>query len=190
MNLECSGYGSGSGAALRAARADSSAQSMTGRLATTEAGTKRRRTYRSCKACRDCKTRCSGERPVCIRCAEKSLDCIYSSGPSPGWVHALSPQSSSGREPERQDGQLPAPERATVTQDSPTVLTPQPDGPSCSHHAENTPTQREADRSRQRLSERLPDGVPPSLSWYGTILESNLHLRLPVVFYHLLTLNR
>ncbi|KIM98673.1 hypothetical protein OIDMADRAFT_127853, partial [Oidiodendron maius Zn] len=47
LHLQCPGYGSGSGATLRA-----------------EPGTERRRTYRSCKACRACKTRCSGERPV------------------------------------------------------------------------------------------------------------------------------
>ncbi|KAL4898550.1 fungal-specific transcription factor domain-containing protein [Aspergillus ambiguus] len=52
-------------------------------------GTKRKRTYRSCTACRASKTRCSGERPGCKRCQEKGLDCAYSETAQPNWIRQM-----------------------------------------------------------------------------------------------------
>jgi hypothetical protein len=167
LHLECSGYGSGSGAALRAERPDSTGQGS-GPLMITEAGTKRRRTYRSCKACRACKTRCSGERPVCVRCAQKSLDCTYSSGPSPAWVHAISPQSSSGREP---DGPVNTGlhSHGSASQERPRILSPLPEVPNYHHQSEEIFNPPQINKTDNALIVRLPADVPHSLSWYGKI---------------------
>lgn len=62
-------------------------------------GLKRKRTFRSCTACRATKTRCSGDRPICVRCREKSLQCIYEDSSEPAWRQhlrfSMSNQSSS-----------------------------------------------------------------------------------------------
>ncbi|CAK1365987.1 putative transcriptional regulatory protein [Cercospora beticola] len=49
------------------------------------AGLKRKRTYRSCSDCRASKTRCSGHKPVCVRCRDKSLKCRYEDESEPAW---------------------------------------------------------------------------------------------------------
>ncbi|KAI5361261.1 hypothetical protein Slin15195_G123740 [Septoria linicola] len=49
------------------------------------AGLKRKRTYRSCSDCRASKTRCSGHKPICVRCREKSLTCRYEDESEPAW---------------------------------------------------------------------------------------------------------
>ncbi|KAI1336578.1 hypothetical protein F5Y15DRAFT_393359 [Xylariaceae sp. FL0016] len=59
------------------------------------AGPRRSRTYRSCRACRGSKTRCSGERPTCLRCRQKSLDCEYDGKSQPSWIAALSQEKTS-----------------------------------------------------------------------------------------------
>lgn len=46
----------------------------------TEAGTARKRAQRACTQCHRHKTKCTGEQPVCKRCAVNNLDCEY--GPS------------------------------------------------------------------------------------------------------------
>lgn len=48
-------------------------------------GMKRKRTYRSCVECRTSKTRCSGNKPTCARCHEKSLSCTYEDDSEPAW---------------------------------------------------------------------------------------------------------
>ncbi|KAJ5247645.1 hypothetical protein N7468_002628 [Penicillium chermesinum] len=50
---------------------------------------KRKRTYRSCTACRASKTKCSGERPTCRRCHGKSLSCSYSESSQPDWIRRV-----------------------------------------------------------------------------------------------------
>lgn len=52
-------------------------------------GLKRKRTFRSCTACRGTKTRCSGDRPVCVRCQEKRLECNYEDSSEPAWTQQL-----------------------------------------------------------------------------------------------------
>ncbi|SMR63451.1 unnamed protein product [Zymoseptoria tritici ST99CH_1A5] len=51
----------------------------------TTTGLKRKRTYRSCSACRLSKTRCSGQKPACLRCREKALRCAYEDETEPAW---------------------------------------------------------------------------------------------------------
>jgi hypothetical protein len=50
---------------------------------------KRKRTYRSCPECRSSKTKCTGERPYCLRCREKGLQCIYETDHGPVWIKRL-----------------------------------------------------------------------------------------------------
>lgn len=52
-------------------------------------GIKRKRTFRSCTACRASKTRCSGGKPVCVRCQEKSVRCDYEDLSEPAWKQQL-----------------------------------------------------------------------------------------------------
>lgn len=47
------------------------------------------RTYRSCQGCRVSKTKCSGGRPGCARCAAKGLACRYDGGAAPRWTSSL-----------------------------------------------------------------------------------------------------
>lgn len=63
----------------------------------TQAGLRRSRTYRSCQLCRSSKSRCSGERPVCLRCREKDLECVYDGRQVPAWVEAMSAKLEPGR---------------------------------------------------------------------------------------------
>ena len=56
---------------------------------TVTAGVKRKRTFRSCIGCRASKTRCSGDRPVCRRCQEKSVQCNYEDSSEPAWKQQL-----------------------------------------------------------------------------------------------------
>jgi hypothetical protein len=59
-----------------------------------QAGAKRIKIYRSCGQCRASKTRCSGDRPVCLRCRRKNQDCIYNSNPDPAWKRVVFGDSS------------------------------------------------------------------------------------------------
>ena len=56
-------------------------------------GIKRKRTFRVCIPCRQSKIKCSGERPVCSRCEQKSIACAYDAeeAAEPAWVHAVTP---------------------------------------------------------------------------------------------------
>lgn len=58
---------------------------------------KRKRTYRSCAACRTSKTKCSGERPTCQRCQDKSLRCVFAEASQPTWVRRVDVISTRGR---------------------------------------------------------------------------------------------
>lgn len=57
--------------------------------ATAAAGFKRKRTFRSCIGCRASKTRCSGDKPICVRCRERSLQCDYEDSAEPAWKEQL-----------------------------------------------------------------------------------------------------
>ncbi|KAI0132181.1 hypothetical protein BJ170DRAFT_234301 [Xylariales sp. AK1849] len=59
----------------------------------TQAGLRRLRTYRSCKNCRSSKTRCSGERPVCLRCRHKKVGCLYDGKQAPAWVDSVTSET-------------------------------------------------------------------------------------------------
>lgn len=58
---------------------------------------KRKRTYRSCSACRGSKTKCSGERPTCRRCQDRGHTCIYSESSQPNWIQRVERISKSGQ---------------------------------------------------------------------------------------------
>ncbi|KAF2166249.1 hypothetical protein M409DRAFT_66731 [Zasmidium cellare ATCC 36951] len=70
------------------------------------AGTKRKRTYRSCVECRTSKTRCSGQKPTCARCHEKSLSCTYEDDSEPAWKQrvAVSVSNSENQAPSTDSG--------------------------------------------------------------------------------------
>lgn len=55
----------------------------------TQAGTKRKRTYRSCAECRAAKARCSGEHPSCLRCTNRQIVCKYTAESTPQWARTL-----------------------------------------------------------------------------------------------------
>ncbi|KAH8799683.1 fungal-specific transcription factor domain-containing protein [Xylogone sp. PMI_703] len=71
--LSCGGYTSGP--LSRSMRSQLRAQRQD--IDLTEAGFERRRLRGSCKACRSGKTKCSGDKPACMRCVEKGIDCSY-----------------------------------------------------------------------------------------------------------------
>ena len=52
-------------------------------------GFKRKRTFRSCAGCRASKTRCSGDKPICVRCRERDLSCDYEDDSEPAWRQQL-----------------------------------------------------------------------------------------------------
>lgn len=89
-----------SGPVIPSSESGHSSTNTTNTVVTT--GLKRKRTFRSCTACRATKTRCSGDRPVCIRCREKSLQCKYEDSAEPAWRQQLrfsigEPYSSANR---------------------------------------------------------------------------------------------
>lgn len=59
-------------------------------LLQTQAGLRRSRTYRSCRGCRTSKSRCSGERPTCLRCRQRGFECAYDGKQAPAWLEAAS----------------------------------------------------------------------------------------------------
>lgn len=63
----------------------------------TQTGIRRSRTYRSCGACRGSKSRCSGDRPVCERCRQRGMECVYEGKQVPDWVELSSKIRSSKR---------------------------------------------------------------------------------------------
>ncbi|KAE8443607.1 hypothetical protein EG329_001540 [Mollisiaceae sp. DMI_Dod_QoI] len=75
LGVDCAGYSSkplskSARSQLRAKKADHTL---------TEAGLERKRLRSSCRPCRKSKTRCSGDRPTCTRCRDKTLKCHYDS---------------------------------------------------------------------------------------------------------------
>ncbi|KAL4738081.1 fungal-specific transcription factor domain-containing protein [Aspergillus similis] len=61
-----------------------------GRSAVQRSGTRRaRRTYRSCTNCRLRRAKCSGERPACIRCRSRHVECRYGDNVEPAWSQRL-----------------------------------------------------------------------------------------------------
>ncbi|KAJ5717594.1 hypothetical protein N7488_003240 [Penicillium malachiteum] len=50
---------------------------------------RKKRTYRSCTACRGSKTKCSGERPTCRRCQDRGHTCVYSESSQPNWIRRV-----------------------------------------------------------------------------------------------------
>lgn len=92
-------------------------------------GLKRKRTYRSCAECRASKTRCSGDKPACVRCKAKSLSCEYDDEGEPVWKQQLkladpreSGRSSAGhgrRQSEQNDPQVQPQAEAGVEDESP-----------------------------------------------------------------------
>ncbi|KAH9209569.1 fungal-specific transcription factor domain-containing protein [Leptodontidium sp. 2 PMI_412] len=93
LSISCSGYGSQTGS--RRLQSPGHTQAPNG---LTKAGTARRRIHSSCGACRSSKTRCSGEKPRCLRCIRKDLDCLYKSVPAPAWIRNTLPPPSSPTE--------------------------------------------------------------------------------------------
>lgn len=77
-------------AAAAAALSTGTPAGATGIPAGATAGLKRKRTYRSCSHCRASKTRCSGHKPICVRCREKSLKCRYEDESEPAWKRRVS----------------------------------------------------------------------------------------------------
>ncbi|KAF1953426.1 hypothetical protein CC80DRAFT_451000 [Byssothecium circinans] len=59
-------------------------------------GIKRKRTFRVCIPCRQSKIKCAGERPVCSRCRQRAVTCVYDaeSAVEPAWVQTIAPSSS------------------------------------------------------------------------------------------------
>lgn len=54
-----------------------------------DVGVKRKRTFRSCKHCRASKARCSGQKPSCARCIQRSVDCVYDEDSAPQWTKVI-----------------------------------------------------------------------------------------------------
>lgn len=79
-----------SSSSSRTIHAAAAAALSTGTPAGATAGLKRKRTYRSCSHCRASKTRCSGHKPICVRCREKSLKCRYEDESEPAWKRRVS----------------------------------------------------------------------------------------------------
>ncbi|KAJ6438777.1 hydrolase or acyltransferase of alpha beta superfamily [Purpureocillium lavendulum] len=48
---------------------------------------RRHRAFRSCRACRIAKVRCSGQQPECERCRQRSRPCEYDDKAAPRWVN-------------------------------------------------------------------------------------------------------
>jgi hypothetical protein len=81
-------------------------------------GIKRKRTFRVCIPCRQSKIKCTGERPFCSRCRQKSIACAYDADAAePAWVqqttHAVTPMSqqhpdSPSTSPPRQASNAPS----------------------------------------------------------------------------------
>ncbi|KAF2112241.1 fungal-specific transcription factor domain-containing protein [Lophiotrema nucula] len=57
------------------------------------AGSKRKRSYRSCLSCRTSKIKCSGDKP-CSRCRKRSATCEYDTDAEPAWVRSVAPSKS------------------------------------------------------------------------------------------------
>ncbi|PHH88472.1 hypothetical protein CDD83_7498 [Cordyceps sp. RAO-2017] len=87
LQLDC--VGDGVPTSLEAADDDEAA------AASAPVSLRKIRTYRSCQSCRLSKTKCSGNRPRCTRCAAKGIDCLYDGGSAPRWTSSLLKRLSS-----------------------------------------------------------------------------------------------
>ncbi|CAG8923331.1 unnamed protein product [Penicillium salamii] len=70
---------------------------------------KRKRTYRSCTACRVSKTKCSGERPSCQRCQDKEARCVYAESSQPSWVRRINIHPTADPESCPSEASMPIP---------------------------------------------------------------------------------
>ncbi|KAJ5092997.1 hypothetical protein N7456_008858 [Penicillium angulare] len=140
LRLVCSGYGSSSNNQIR--------ESPKERIETS----KKKRTYRSCVACRASKTKCSGERPICRRCETRGHSCTYSETSQPSWVQRVESVSK--------DGQKSIPTPSLVADQSP------------SHHLEYDAMQVERPSSQSPISFQpsfagdTPETTGLPLNWY------------------------
>lgn len=121
-------------------------------------GIKRKRTFRVCVPCRQSKIKCSGERPACSKCSQRSMACIYDSESTvePAWVRNVS------------------------TQQSPLDRDPSTESPSIhSFHYEGGLSASPAPQ---------PGNCPPSLAWYApsTTLACFVHCVHKLIAFRLL----
>ncbi|KIW21255.1 hypothetical protein PV08_01835 [Exophiala spinifera] len=88
---------------------------------------KRKRTFRSCRECRASKagSRCTGERPDCLRCKRRSLVCEYEADSDPQWTRRLQagPRASLSVPPTRTDDAQAADHPQDVAADLPSLST-------------------------------------------------------------------
>jgi hypothetical protein len=117
---------------------------------------KRGRLYRSCVECRISKTKCNGLRPVCLRCQQRKIQCIYEhvSQPLPAWAQRM----------------------AIATKPVHSEVTPMPDvasSPSPSNQAEGTEASPVIQQDAHGSASLPPSGSAPiptedqsSLAWY------------------------
>lgn len=112
-------------------------------------GLKRKRTFRSCTACRGTKTRCSGDRPICVRCREKGLECNYEDSSEPAWTQQLKFTTQHRTTP--QNGEAEG--ASIVTEDS----SPRQESPNVRNHAPEL-ERSSGDHGSWLRSSRLPEG--------------------------------
>lgn len=86
LHLECQ-RADGTQAAPTPAEQPKSSQSPAFSLG--DVGVKRKRTFRSCVNCRASKARCSGQKPSCARCIQRSVDCVYEEDFAPQWTRVV-----------------------------------------------------------------------------------------------------
>lgn len=115
-----------------------------------QAGGKRNKTYRSCGQCRASKTRCSGDRPVCLRCKRKNQNCVYDSDPDPAWARAVFRDSANW-------GATGAPDEDGTAEDVPSA-----------DNDQNQPDVEPSDQSRASVDVRVGVGRD-AIDWYDSL---------------------
>lgn len=141
LRLDCSGYAT-SPNALSQELAEYPRESSKGK-----------RTYRSCKACRASKTKCSGERPTCRRCQAKEFNCIYPVSSQPEWIRRVQVITSDSQ------GALPTP--SMIPDESPSYVSEW--GPIYSSEKSHTP-QSSCLSYQQPVSGESSEPPPAALS--------------------------
>ncbi|KAJ5579638.1 uncharacterized protein N7459_005623 [Penicillium hispanicum] len=146
LRLVCSGYSTSSTSQAQEIAKDRAESS------------KRKRTYRSCTACRASKTNCSGDRPTCRRCYNKRIDCVYSESSQPNWVSRVEGISKNGQ------NDIPTP--ASVPDASPSTQA----GPASMYSSEQRRlSQSPGLSSRPSLAEETNESSISPLYWCDTI---------------------
>lgn len=116
----------------KAASVEQSTSSQSPGISLGDVGVKRKRTFRSCAQCRSAKARCSGQKPSCARCIQRSVDCVYDEDAAPQWTRVVQqPNPPSDTSPRRRDSTIYAEDGATNQEehlnhdrdDSPTRVT-------------------------------------------------------------------